>query len=91
MQVLTIGVTLVCLVLLALMLNRTMLGVSMRAAAEDFQTAQLVGVRANRVVVTAFAIGGLLAGVASVLYIARSGSVHRPQDSTPSSRRSSPR
>ena len=57
------------------MLNRTMLGVSMRAAAEDFQTAQLVGVRANRVVVTAFAIAGLLAGVASVLYIARSGSV----------------
>ena len=34
-----------------------------------------MGVRANRVVVTAFAIGGLLAGVASVLYIARSGSV----------------
>jgi len=74
-QVLTICVTLVCLVLLALMLNRTMLGVSMRAAAEDFETAQLVGVRANRVVVAAFAIGGLLAGVASVLYIARSGSV----------------
>jgi branched-chain amino acid transport system permease protein len=74
-QLLTIGVTLVCLGLLVLMLKRTLLGMSMRAAAEDFRAAQLVGVRANRVVVTAFAIAGLLAGVASVLYIARSGSV----------------
>jgi branched-chain amino acid transport system permease protein len=74
-QVLTIVVVFVCLAFLAYMLNHTLLGTSMRAAAEDFRAAQLVGVRANRVVVSAFALGGLLAGVASVLYIARSGSV----------------
>jgi branched-chain amino acid transport system permease protein len=74
-QVLTIAVTLVCVVLLGAMLKRTMVGISMRAAAEDFRAAQLSGVRANRVVVAAFGIAGLLAGVASVLYIARSGSV----------------
>lgn len=74
-QVLTIVVTLVCVVLLGWMLKHTMVGIAMRAAAEDFKMAQLVGVRANRVVVAAFALAGLLAGVASVLYIARSGAV----------------
>ena len=74
-QVLTIIVTLVCVVLLGWMLKHTKVGVAMRAAAEDFKTAQLVGVRANRVVVAAFALAGGLAGVASVLYIARSGAV----------------
>jgi branched-chain amino acid transport system permease protein len=55
-QVLTIAVTLVCVVLLGAMLKRTMVGISMRAAAEDFRAAQLSGVRANRVVVAAFGI-----------------------------------
>jgi branched-chain amino acid transport system permease protein len=74
-QLLTIGVTGVALLLLAFMLKRTLIGVSMRATAEDFGAAQLVGIRANRVVVAAFGLAGLLAGVAAVLYLARSGSV----------------
>jgi branched-chain amino acid transport system permease protein len=47
----------------------------MRAAAQDFTTARLVGVRANRVISVAFAVSGLLAGIAGVLWIARTTSV----------------
>ncbi|MEO8690185.1 MAG: branched-chain amino acid ABC transporter permease, partial [Solirubrobacteraceae bacterium] len=74
-QLVTIAVVFICLVLLAAMLRRTTIGISMRAAADDFDAVRIVGVRAHRVVTAAFAISGLLAGVASLLYFARSGSV----------------
>ena len=47
----------------------------MRAAAEDFPTTLLMGIRANRVIATAFAISGLLAGFAAFLWLAQRGSV----------------
>jgi branched-chain amino acid transport system permease protein len=57
----------VCLVLLMLLLNRTSIGLHMRAAAMDFQTARLVGVRANMVSGVAVVLSGLLAAVVAVL------------------------
>jgi branched-chain amino acid transport system permease protein len=60
---------------LALFLKRTTIGVQMRAAAEDFEMAGLLGVRANRVIATAFAISGLLAAVASIMLVAGGGLV----------------
>ena len=62
LDVVTIGVTLVLLVALGLFLQRTRMGVQMRAAAEDFQMARILGVKANTVIATAFAMSGLLAG-----------------------------
>ena len=50
-------------------------GIAMRAAAEDFPVARLMGVRANAVISGAFAISGLLAGVAGVLWVAQRASV----------------
>ena len=47
----------------------------MRAAAEDFEMARLLGVNADRVIAVTFAIAGLLAGVAGFFLVARSGSV----------------
>ena len=47
---------------------RTKTGKSMRAVAADSEIASLMGIRVDRVIVTTFAIGGLLAGVAAVLY-----------------------
>jgi len=47
----------------------------MRAAAEDFAVVRLMGVRANRVVVAAFAISGFLAGIAAILVIAQATAV----------------
>jgi branched-chain amino acid transport system permease protein len=47
-------------------LARTDLGLQMRAAAADFQTARLLGVRAKRVIVLAFVISGVLAGAVTL-------------------------
>ncbi|HEU0335970.1 MAG TPA: branched-chain amino acid ABC transporter permease [Gaiellaceae bacterium] len=56
-----------CLLALVLMLARTSLGLQMRAAAMDFQTARLLGVRANTVIGAAVVISGLLAAVVAVI------------------------
>jgi branched-chain amino acid transport system permease protein len=60
-----------CLVLLQLLLTRTPVGLHMRAAAMDFRTARLLGVRANRVIGGAVLISGLLAAVAAVMLSVR--------------------
>lgn len=60
---------------LVLFLNRSTLGIAMRAAARDFSTVRLIGIRANRVIAVAFAISGALAGVACVFILARRGSI----------------
>jgi branched-chain amino acid transport system permease protein len=57
----------VCLVLLVALLNRTALGLHMRAAAIDSQTARLLGVRANLVSTASVLIAGALAAVVSVM------------------------
>lgn len=60
---------------LSLFLSRTPIGMQMRAAAEDFRMARLVGVNANRVIASAFAISGVLAAVVSILLVMQTGSV----------------
>ena len=56
-----------CLLVLVALLTRTNVGLHMRAAAMDFQTARLLGVRANRVIASAVLISGLLAATVSVM------------------------
>jgi len=56
-----------CLVILQLLLTRTPLGLHMRAAAMDFRTARLLGVRANRVIAGAVILSGMLAAVSAVM------------------------
>src|SRR5207237_946616 len=82
LQIGTTSVPFAVLVALTLFLRRTLLGVSIRAAAEDFAVVRLMGVPAGRVVVSAFALSGLLAGIAAVLYFASAGSVS-PTSGTP--------
>jgi branched-chain amino acid transport system permease protein len=67
-QVLTILTAIVMMVGLRLFIARTRTGKAMRAVAEDKEIASLMGININRVVVTTFAIGGILAGVAGVLF-----------------------
>jgi branched-chain amino acid transport system permease protein len=52
---------------LDLLLNRTTIGLELRAAAADFRTARLLGVRANRVIAFSFALSGALAAAVAVL------------------------
>ena len=75
LQVFEAGATIVVIVLLMLFLNRTVMGLAMRAAALDFEMVRLMGVRANRVFAMAFIISGLLAGLACIFIMARRGSV----------------
>lgn len=75
LQVIELAVTLVAIVGLILFLKRSTLGLAIRAATREFATVRLMGLRANRVIATAFAISGLLAGIAAVFIVARRGSV----------------
>ncbi len=74
LSVVTIAVTAILFASLAVFLRRARLGLSMRAAAEDFEVTQLMGVRAGAVIAAAFAISGALAGVAGLLRLAARGS-----------------
>jgi branched-chain amino acid transport system permease protein len=71
-----IGVTFGLMFALGLFLVRTPIGLQMRAAAEDFRMAQICGVRSNRVIATAFALSGILAGVAGILLAVQTGVVY---------------
>jgi branched-chain amino acid transport system permease protein len=65
----------VCLIALGLLLGRTSIGLHMRAAALDFQTARLLGVNANRVITTAVLISGALAAVVAVMLTVQNSQV----------------
>lgn len=54
-----------------LLLNRTRIGLQMRAAAADFRAARLLGVRADRVISVAFVISGVLAAAVAILLTAQ--------------------
>jgi branched-chain amino acid transport system permease protein len=56
-----------CLLVLVLLLGRTRVGLHMRAAAMDFRTAQLLGVRAGRVIGSAVLVSGVLAAIVAVM------------------------
>jgi branched-chain amino acid transport system permease protein len=66
----------VLLGLLTVFVTRTRLGLSMRASAEDLMAAQLMGIKVNRVVAVAFAIGGGLASVAGLLFAVQAGQIN---------------
>lgn len=73
LQVVTIAATIVILIGLTAFLKRTRFGLEMRAAAEDFTMARMLGVRANRVIMLAFAISGMLAGAIGLVLVVQTG------------------
>lgn len=68
-----IAATVVSLAFTVWVLQRTVYGMSIRAAAEDFDTARLLGVPSDRVIRAAFALAGLLAGIAALFFLMRTG------------------
>ena len=67
-QVVVIVAALVTMVGLYLFVERTRTGKSMRAVAEDPETAALMGIDVNGTIVKVFAVGGAMAGVAGGLW-----------------------
>jgi len=66
-QLFILGVAIALMVMLWLFIERTKLGRAMRAVAENHETAALLGVNVNRVVLITFIIGSGIAGIAGVL------------------------
>jgi branched-chain amino acid transport system permease protein len=67
-EVLLIVVSIVLAVLLQAYVNRSKLGRAMRATSQDRDTARLMGINPDRVIVVTFVLGAALAGIAGVLY-----------------------
>ena len=75
LEFLTLGLTAIVFAALGWLLYRTRIGLAMRAAAENFEMAQLLGVRANRVIAISFAISGFLAATVGVLLVLQTGQI----------------
>lgn len=67
LQMAVLGVTVLLMLLLYVLINKTKLGMVIRATAQDYEAAYAMGVSVNRVFAAAFAIGSMLGGVAGVL------------------------
>ncbi len=65
---LTPVLTLIIVYVLMILINKTKIGMAMRAVSRDYDTASLMGIKINRVITFTFAIGSLLAAIGSVLY-----------------------
>lgn len=83
LSLITLAISLIVMALLVVFLRRTQWGLALRAAAVDFEVTRLVGVRANRVIMLAFAISGFLAGIGGVLWVARIGGMTPTMGLTP--------
>lgn len=83
LEFVTLGLTVIVLGGLGWLLYRTRTGLTMRAAAENFDMARLLGVRANRVIAIAFAISGALAAAVGVLLVMQTGQVSSTMGLTP--------
>ena len=73
LQLVIIAVTWILLLGLVLFLRRTKVGIQMRAAAEDFRMARMLGVNGKNVIALAFVLSGGLAGIMSLLFITQTG------------------
>jgi branched-chain amino acid transport system permease protein len=67
LQMTVLGVTVLLMALLYILINKTKLGMVIRATAQDYEAAYAMGVNVNGIFMIAFAIGSMLGGVAGVL------------------------
>jgi branched-chain amino acid transport system permease protein len=74
-QLLVMVTAAVSMVALQVFVSRTTTGRAMRAVAQDAEIASLMGIDVNRIVAIKFVIGGILAGIAGVLFSLTFGQV----------------
>jgi branched-chain amino acid transport system permease protein len=74
--VLTFVMSILLMVGLRLLVQRTKMGKAMRAVAEDKETAALMGINVDRVISNTFIISGVLAGAAGVMWGLHMGIVY---------------
>ena len=66
-SVITLAVTVLSMLVLTFLVQKTKLGKAMRAVSEDKEAAELMGISVNKTITLTFAIGSALAAVAGVL------------------------
>lgn len=62
-----LGISLILMILLQVIVQKTKMGKAMRAVSVDSDAAQLMGINVNRTISFTFALGSALAGAAGVL------------------------
>ena len=67
-DLMVVGVTIPTMIALTFFVRYTSLGKAMRATAQNPTAAALMGINVDRVIASTFALGGALAGLASVVY-----------------------
>jgi len=72
-QVLLVGLALVMMLGLDRWVNGSRQGRAIRAVAQNADSAALMGVNKNRIISLVFLVGGLMAGVAAVMYVLKIG------------------
>jgi branched-chain amino acid transport system permease protein len=73
LQILIVVLALVMMFALDRFINRTRLGRGVRAVAQNPDSAALMGVNKNRIISLVFLLGGLMAGIAAVMYVLKIG------------------
>ena len=66
--VITPFLVIVLVAALVTLIQKTKIGMAMRAASRDFETAQLMGIKINNVISFTFAVGSFLAAIGSMMY-----------------------
>ena len=75
--------TILLVLVLVYLIKNTKIGMGMRAASKDFETAQLMGIKINSVISFTFIVGSFLAAVGSILYFTNYPSVAITSGSLP--------
>lgn len=75
-DLIALTVSILALAVLTMFLRRTIIGLALRAAADDFTMTRLVGVKANMVIAAAFAVSGFMAGIVAIFWIGRTGQTY---------------
>ena len=78
LAIITPVLTILLVIALVIVIEHTKMGMAMRAVAKDFDTAQLMGIRIDRVISITFVIGSFLAAVGSILYFSYIGQLAPP-------------
>lgn len=61
-------VTIICLICLLFLINKTKTGMAMRAVSKDHETARVMGVNVDRTILATFGLGSALAAVGGIMW-----------------------
>ncbi len=71
-----VSAAIICVLFLGWFVQKTRVGRGMQATAQDPDTAKLMGINTDRVIVVAFALGAAFAGIAAVAYGLKYGEIN---------------